>query len=104
MHIHASLSWSLPAPLAAAYHHRTASVLTGLPVTPYHPVPMPLTRSNTRPPRSHGCPPSGDPIPHIEYTPQEVEVWGAALRELKKLFPSAACREFLHTYPLFNFR
>jgi hypothetical protein len=31
-------------------------------------------------------------------------VWGTALRELKALFPSTACREFLQTYPLFNFR
>lgn len=46
----------------------------------------------------------GDPIPRIDYTPEEVMVWGAALRELKALFPSAACREFLGTFPCFDFR
>ncbi|KAI8464705.1 MAG: aromatic amino acid hydroxylase [Monoraphidium minutum] len=46
----------------------------------------------------------GDPIPRIEYTPEEVAVWGAALRELQRLFPGAACREFLQTYPLLGFR
>ncbi|KIZ03637.1 phenylalanine-4-hydroxylase [Monoraphidium neglectum] len=42
----------------------------------------------------------GDPIPRIDYTPDEVRAWGTALRELKLLFPTAACREFLHTFPM----
>jgi hypothetical protein len=52
-------------------------------------------------PRLH---PRGDPIPRIDYTPDEVRAWGTALRELKLLFPTAACREFLHTFPMFSFR
>lgn len=46
----------------------------------------------------------GDPIPDVDYSPEEVAVWGTALRELERLFPTAACREFLRTFPLFRFR
>jgi len=46
----------------------------------------------------------GDPIPRIDYTPQEVEVWGTALSKLKALFPTHACKEFLASYHLFDFR
>lgn len=46
----------------------------------------------------------GTPIPRIDYTPQEVEVWGIALSRLKALFPSHACREFNRNFPRFNFR
>lgn len=36
----------------------------------------------------------GQPIPRIDYTPEEVAVWGAALRRLRALFPAHACAEF----------
>ncbi len=49
-------------------------------------------------------PHSGQPIPHIEYTAQETEVWGTVLRELKQLYPHHACKEFNRAFPLFNFR
>lgn len=47
---------------------------------------------------------SGEPIPHIQYTDSEQVVWATALRELKKLFPQHACKEYLRSYPLFDFR
>lgn len=36
---------------------------------------------------------SGEPIPRIDYTPQEMEVWGTALGKLRDLFPQHACKE-----------
>jgi len=44
---------------------------------------------------------SGDPLPHIEYTKQEVETWGTVFRELTKLYPTHACSEYNHLFPLF---
>ncbi|GBF97155.1 chloroplast phenylalanine hydroxylase [Raphidocelis subcapitata] len=46
----------------------------------------------------------GEPIPRIDYSPEEVAVWGLALRELRRLFPTHACAEFNHTLPLLDFR
>jgi hypothetical protein len=112
-------SWPSHAIVVAAQHstaqhrtapHRTAPHRTALhrtapphttpppptPPTPRHPMPAPLAPP---PPRA-----SGDSIPRINYTPEEVAVWGTALRELQRLFPASACREFLRTLPLFNFR
>lgn len=44
---------------------------------------------------------SGDPLPHIEYTQQEIETWGTVFRELTKLYPTHACSEYNHLFPLF---
>lgn len=46
----------------------------------------------------------GDAIPHLEYMPEEVKVWGTVLKELQQLYPTHACNEFLETFPLFDFR
>lgn len=46
----------------------------------------------------------GDPIPHIDYTPEEVATWGTALSKLKALFPTHACKEFNSALPMFEFR
>uniref|UniRef100_A0A8C2I4I0 Tryptophan hydroxylase 1 (tryptophan 5-monooxygenase) a n=1 Tax=Cyprinus carpio TaxID=7962 RepID=A0A8C2I4I0_CYPCA len=42
----------------------------------------------------------GDPIPRIEFTDEEVKTWGVVFRELNKLYPSHACREYLKNLPL----
>ncbi|KAL4458367.1 hypothetical protein ABPG75_013232 [Micractinium tetrahymenae] len=46
----------------------------------------------------------GEPIPRIEYLPEEVTTWGLVLGQLEALFPQHACKEFLHSLSLFDFR
>lgn len=46
----------------------------------------------------------GEPIPNVDYTADEVEAWGTALRELQALYPSNACKEFLRNWELFDFQ
>lgn len=45
---------------------------------------------------------SGDPIPRIEFTEEEVKTWGVVYRELNKLYPTHACREYLKNLPLLS--
>lgn len=47
-------------------------------------------------------PRSGDPIPRIEFTEEEVKTWGVVYRELNKLYPTYACREYLKNLPLLS--
>ncbi|KAJ1654278.1 hypothetical protein IWQ61_005765 [Dispira simplex] len=42
----------------------------------------------------------GMPLPHIEYTEDEVKTWGVVYRKLKSLLPTHACREYTHVFPL----
>ncbi|NP_001080923.1 tryptophan 5-hydroxylase [Xenopus laevis] len=44
----------------------------------------------------------GDPIPHIEFTEEEIQTWGTVFRELNKLYPTHACREYLKNLPLLS--
>ncbi|XP_067090224.1 tryptophan 5-hydroxylase 1a [Osmerus mordax] len=44
----------------------------------------------------------GDPIPRIVFTEEEVQTWGVVFRELNKLYPSHACREYLKNLPLLS--
>eukprot|EP00884_Botryococcus_braunii_P008605 jgi/Botrbrau1/17746/Bobra.0127s0010.2 len=45
----------------------------------------------------------GQPIPFLEYTPEEVYVWDQVLDRLCALYPTHACQEFLDTFSLFGF-
>ncbi|XP_061611422.1 tryptophan 5-hydroxylase 1-like isoform X1 [Phyllopteryx taeniolatus] len=42
----------------------------------------------------------GDPIPRADYMSEEVQTWARVFRELNKLYPSHACKEFLKNLPL----
>jgi phenylalanine-4-hydroxylase len=45
----------------------------------------------------------GQPIPRIDYSPEEVDVWRTVMTELQQLFPQHACKEFLRCWPMFGF-
>uniref|UniRef100_A0A1I8GM86 phenylalanine 4-monooxygenase n=1 Tax=Macrostomum lignano TaxID=282301 RepID=A0A1I8GM86_9PLAT len=42
----------------------------------------------------------GDTIPRVEYSEQEINTWRTVFRELVTLYPTHACREFNHVFPL----
>ncbi|KAJ3100967.1 hypothetical protein HDU97_001723 [Phlyctochytrium planicorne] len=42
----------------------------------------------------------GQPLPRIDYTPTEVETWGAVFNMLKNLYETHACKEHRYVFPL----
>lgn len=42
----------------------------------------------------------GNPIPRVEYTPEEIKTWGVVFKELTALYPTHACQEFNNIFTL----
>ncbi|XP_015720141.1 tyrosine 3-monooxygenase-like [Coturnix japonica] len=40
----------------------------------------------------------GDPLPHIEYTVQEIATWREVYRQLRSLYPTHACTQYLDAF------
>lgn len=43
---------------------------------------------------------TGMPLPHVDYTPEEVATWGVVFNQLKALYPRFACKQHRFVFPL----
>lgn len=43
---------------------------------------------------------SGQQLPRVKYTDQETETWGKVFSNLVRLYPTHACHEHNHIFPL----
>lgn len=44
---------------------------------------------------------SGSPIPRVDYTEKEIATWKEVYRQLTRLYPTHACREYNNIFPDF---
>lgn len=43
---------------------------------------------------------SGQPIPRVSYTEEEIKTWRTVFEQLTELYPTHACKEYNHIFPL----
>lgn len=43
---------------------------------------------------------SGNPIPRVKYTEEEIKTWGIVYKELLRLFPTHACSKHIEVFKL----
>lgn len=43
---------------------------------------------------------SGRPLPQVDYSALEIQTWGNVFRQLMQLYPTHACHEHRHVFPL----